>query len=136
MAFTLPPLPYLPTHWNRTIDMQTMEIHHGKHHAAYVTNLNKALEITPDLQTKPLEELLANIWPIVPDGIIAAVRNNGGGHAHDHACSGIYFPPNRRRGSQGEIERPSRLPLATLTRSRKNSMPPPRRALVQAGLGW
>jgi Fe-Mn family superoxide dismutase len=58
----------------------TMEIHHGKHHAAYVTNLNKALESAPALQGKSLEELLANNCAIVPEAIRTAVRNNAGGH--------------------------------------------------------
>ena len=58
----------------------TMEIHHGKHHNAYVTNLNKALESAPDLASKTVEELLANNCAIVPDNIRTAVRNNGGGH--------------------------------------------------------
>jgi Fe-Mn family superoxide dismutase len=58
----------------------TMEIHHGKHHQAYVTNLNKALESAPELASKSLEELLANNCAIVPEGIRTAVRNNGGGH--------------------------------------------------------
>jgi Fe-Mn family superoxide dismutase len=57
-----------------------MEIHHGKHHAAYVTNLNKALESAPELAEKSLEELLARNLVIVPEGIRTAVRNNGGGH--------------------------------------------------------
>jgi Fe-Mn family superoxide dismutase len=57
-----------------------MEIHHGKHHNAYVTNLNKALESAPDLANKSLEELLANNCAIVPESIRTAVRNNGGGH--------------------------------------------------------
>jgi Fe-Mn family superoxide dismutase len=59
-----------------------MEIHHGKHHAAYVTNLNKALESAPQLAGKSLDELLANNLAIVPDAIKTAVRNNGGGHAN------------------------------------------------------
>jgi Fe-Mn family superoxide dismutase len=57
-----------------------MEIHHGKHHGTYVTNLNKALESTPDLANKPIEELLANNLAGVPENIRTAVRNNGGGH--------------------------------------------------------
>ncbi len=63
------------------IDARTMEIHHGKHHAAYVTNLNKALEAHPDLQSKPVEDLLRN-FDAVPDAIKTAVRNHGGGHAN------------------------------------------------------
>src|SRR5579863_400286 len=82
MAFTLPPLPYAPETLEPYIDKMTMEIHHGKHHNAYVTNLNKALESAPDLASKSLSELLANNCAIVPETIRTAVRNNGGGHAN------------------------------------------------------
>ena len=80
MSFTLPPLPYAPDALEPHIDKLTMEIHHGKHHNAYVTNLNKALESAPDLASKTIEELLANNCAIVPEKIRTAVRNNGGGH--------------------------------------------------------
>ena len=80
MPFTLPPLPYAPDALEPHIDKMTMEIHHGKHHQAYVTNLNKALESAPDLASKTVEELLANNCAIVPENIRTAVRNNGGGH--------------------------------------------------------
>jgi superoxide dismutase, Fe-Mn family len=80
MPFTLPPLPYAPDALEPHIDKMTMEIHHGKHHNAYVTNLNKALESAPDLAGKSVEELLANNCAIVPEAIRTAVRNNGGGH--------------------------------------------------------
>jgi Fe-Mn family superoxide dismutase len=80
MPFTLPALPYAPDALEPHIDKMTMEIHHGKHHNAYVTNLNKALESAPDLASKSLEELLANNCAIVPEAIRTAVRNNGGGH--------------------------------------------------------
>jgi Fe-Mn family superoxide dismutase len=80
MPFTLPPLPYAPDALEPHIDKMTMEIHHGKHHNAYVTNLNKALESAPELQSKTVEELLAHNCAIVPDAIKTAVRNNGGGH--------------------------------------------------------
>src|SRR6266513_187625 len=80
MAFTLPPLPYAPDALEPHIDKMTMEIHHGKHHNAYVTNLNKALESAPNLANKTVEELLANNCAIVPEAIRTAVRNNGGGH--------------------------------------------------------
>ena len=82
MPFTLPPLPYAHDALEPHIDKLTMEIHHGKHHNAYVTNLNKALESAPDLASKTLEELLANNCAIVPDNIRTAVRNNGGGHSN------------------------------------------------------
>ena len=84
MSFSLPALPYAHDALEPHIDKQTMEIHHGKHHQAYVTNLNKALESAPDLANKSLEELLANGLAIVPDAIKNAVRNNGGG-AWNHA---------------------------------------------------
>jgi len=82
MPFTLPPLPYPPDALEPHIDKMTMEIHHGKHHQAYVTNLNKALESAPELANKSIEELLANNLAIVPDAIKTAVRNNGGGHVN------------------------------------------------------
>jgi Fe-Mn family superoxide dismutase len=66
MPFTLPALPYAPDALEPSIDKATMEIHHGKHHATYVTNLNKALESAPELANKSLEELLANNLAIVP----------------------------------------------------------------------
>src|ERR1700735_2006713 len=79
MPFTLPPLPYPADALEPAIDKMTMEIHHDKHHAAYVTNLNKALESAPALADKTIEELLANNCAIVPENIRTAVRNNGGG---------------------------------------------------------
>jgi len=80
MSFTLPALPYATDALEVSIDKMTMEIHHGKHHGAYVTNLNKALESAPALAGKSIEELLANNCAIVPENIRTAVRNNGGGH--------------------------------------------------------
>jgi Fe-Mn family superoxide dismutase len=81
MAHTLPPLPYPTDALEPHIDQRTMEIHHGKHHNAYVTNLNAALEKHPDLQSKTVEDLVRGINS-VPDDIRTAVRNNGGGHAN------------------------------------------------------
>jgi Fe-Mn family superoxide dismutase len=79
MAHTLPALPYDFAALEPHIDKQTMEIHHGKHHQAYVTNLNAALDKHPDLHKKTLDDLLKNLSS-VPEEIRAAVRNNGGGH--------------------------------------------------------
>ena len=79
MAHTLPPLPYAPDALEPHIDARTMEIHHGKHHQAYVNNLNAALEKAPELQDRPLEQLLADLNG-VPEAVRTAVRNNGGGH--------------------------------------------------------
>jgi superoxide dismutase, Fe-Mn family len=92
MAFTVPPLPYAFDALEPYIDKQTMEIHHDKHHGAYVTNLNKALESAPDLQNKTVEELLANNCAIVPDNIRTAVRNNGGGHINHSMFWQIMAP--------------------------------------------
>jgi Fe-Mn family superoxide dismutase len=80
MPFSLPSLPYPSDALEPSIDKMTMEIHHGKHHNGYVTNLNKALESAPDLASKSLEELLARNCAVVPDAIKTAVRNNAGGH--------------------------------------------------------
>ena len=79
MAFTLPALPYDPAALEPHIDAQTMGIHHGKHHQAYVTNLNAAIEKAPELAAKTLDDLLKNL-NAVPEAIRGAVRNNGGGH--------------------------------------------------------
>src|ERR1700737_4980305 len=79
VAFTLPPLPYPFDALEPHIDAKTMEIHHDKHHGAYVTNLNKALEGHADLQALSIEDLLTRL-DRVPENIRATVRNNGGGH--------------------------------------------------------
>ncbi len=92
MAFTLPNLPYAHDALEPYIDKATMEIHHGKHHNAYVTNLNKALESAPELAGKTIEELLANNLAIVPEGIRTAVRNNGGGH-YNHSIFWTLMAP-------------------------------------------
>ena len=92
MAFSLPALPYAHDALEPHIDTATMEIHHGKHHNAYVTNLNKALESAPELAGKSLEELLANNLAIVPDAIKTPVRNNGGGH-YNHSLFWTILAP-------------------------------------------
>jgi len=92
MAFELPPLPYAKDALEPHIDVQTMEIHHDKHHAGYVNNLNKALEGHADLQGKSLEELLRSIDSL-PENIRTAVRNNAGGHAN-HSLFWQILSPN------------------------------------------
>jgi Fe-Mn family superoxide dismutase len=81
MAYVLPPLPYPSNALEPYIDTTTMEIHHGRHHKAYVDNLNKALEGQAALASKPVEQLLREI-NLVPENIRQAVINNGGGHAN------------------------------------------------------
>lgn len=79
--FKLDPLPYAPSKNEPHIDAQTMEIHHGRHHAAYVNNLNAALAQNAEAAKIPLQDMLANLSK-VPESIRTAVRNNGGGHAN------------------------------------------------------
>ena len=81
MAYTVPPLPYAFDALEPHIDARTMEIHHDKHHAAYVNNLNAALKDHPELAAKPVNELIADL-SAVPEAIRPAVRNNGGGHSN------------------------------------------------------
>src|SRR5258708_1312709 len=99
MPFSLPPLPYPADALEPHIDKMTMEIHHGKHHNAYVTNLNKALESAPTLASKTVEELLANNCAIVPENVRTAVRNNGGGHINHSMFWTIMAP--KAGGSPG-----------------------------------
>jgi Fe-Mn family superoxide dismutase len=103
MAFTLPALPYATDALEPYIDKTTMEIHHGKHHNTYVTNLNKALESAPELADKSLEELLANNLAIVPDAIKTAVRNNGGGHSNHSIFWTILNAPGGQAAPSGAL---------------------------------
>jgi superoxide dismutase, Fe-Mn family len=96
MAHEVPPLPYAYNALEPHIDEQTMRIHHDKHHAAYVNNLNAALEKHPDLQQKRIEDLIKGI-NTVPEDIRTAVRNNGGGHVNHTMFWEIMGP-----GSSGQ----------------------------------
>jgi Fe-Mn family superoxide dismutase len=98
MPFQLPPLPFPSDALEPHIDKQTMEIHHGKHHNAYVTNLNTAIAKHPNLDGKPLHEILANNLAIVPEDIKTAVRNNGGGH-HNHSLFWEILNPAGKSGT-------------------------------------
>ncbi len=89
--FALPALPYDPAALEPHIDAQTMQIHHGKHHNAYVTNLNAALDKAPEWKGKGLSEILANLSQ-VPEAIRGAVRNNGGGHWNHSAFWRLMAP--------------------------------------------
>lgn len=91
MAYTVPPLPYAADALEPHIDAKTMEIHHDKHHVAYVTNLNNAIANT-DLANQSIESLCKNIEK-VPDNIRQPVRNNGGGHAN-HSMFWTIMAPN------------------------------------------
>ena len=101
MAHTLPALPYAFDALEPHIDTKTMEIHHGKHHQAYVTNLNAALDKHPELHSKSVEDLLRNI-DTVPEDIRTAVRNNGGGHAN-HSMFWQVMGPNAGGAPTGAV---------------------------------
>jgi superoxide dismutase, Fe-Mn family len=101
MAQSLPPLPYPSDALEPHIDKQTMEIHHGKHHNAYVTNLNAALEKHPELQSKSVEDLIRGISS-VPEDVRTAVRNNGGGHVN-HTMFWQVMGPNAGGQPSGAI---------------------------------
>ena len=101
MAHQLPPLPYDFAALEPHIDTQTMQIHHGKHHAAYVNNLNAALEKHPTLAGKSVDELIANL-AAVPEDIRTAVRNNGGGHVN-HAMFWQLMGPGKGGAPTGAV---------------------------------
>src|ERR1700704_12150 len=96
---TLPPLPYDFAALEPHIDAQTMQIHHGKHHQAYITNLNNALNKHPELLDKSVEELLRDISS-VPEDIRTTVRNNGGGHHNHPLFWTIMAPPAKGGGGE------------------------------------
>jgi Fe-Mn family superoxide dismutase len=99
--FTLPPLPYDYAALEPHIDAQTMQIHHGKHHQAYITNLNNALKDHSDLQGKTVEQLITNL-DSVPESIRTAVRNNGGGH-YNHSLFWQIMGPNAGGDPTGPV---------------------------------
>jgi Fe-Mn family superoxide dismutase len=101
MAYELPPLPYPFAALEPHIDAKTMEIHHDKHHQAYITNANNALKDYPDLAAKPVEELIANL-NAVPEAIRTAVRNNAGGHAN-HSFFWKIMGPNAGGEPKGKL---------------------------------
>ena len=102
MPFSVPPLPYPADALEPTIDKMTMEIHHDKHHNAYVTNLNKALEGHAALASKSVEELLVNNCAAVPENIRTAVRNNAGGHVN-HTMFWQIMAPKAGGAPKGKL---------------------------------
>jgi Fe-Mn family superoxide dismutase len=101
MAHTLPPLPYDKTALEPHIDATTMEIHHDRHHNAYVTNLNNAIAGNAELEAKSIEDLISNL-DSVPESIRAAVRNNGGGH-YNHTLFWNILGPNAGGAPTGAL---------------------------------
>ena len=99
--FTLPDLPYPESALEPYIDEETMKIHHGKHHAAYVQNLNDALKDFPELSAKKTEELIADL-EVIPEGIRTKVRNQGGGHAN-HSLFWTIMSPSKSALKEGTL---------------------------------
>ncbi|MEG0553129.1 MAG: superoxide dismutase, partial [Carnobacterium sp.] len=102
MAYELPELPYAYDALVPTIDEETMHLHHDKHHNAYVTNLNNAIEKYPKLAEKSIEELMSDLTA-VPEDIRTAVRNNGGGHVN-HSFFWKILTPNGSSEPTGELK--------------------------------
>src|ERR1700748_365965 len=98
MAFTLPALPYAFEALEPAIDATTMQIHHGKHHNAYVTNFNNAVASKPELASKSAEELIA-LLTSVPEDVRPAIRNNGGGHVN-HSLFWTLLAPKGKGGGE------------------------------------
>jgi Fe-Mn family superoxide dismutase len=101
MAFELPPLPYPKDALEPYIDALTMEIHHGRHHKAYVDNLNKALAGQTDWENKPIDQILRNLAAL-PESIRTAVRNHGGGHLN-HSLFWKWMGPNAGGAPTGKL---------------------------------
>lgn len=101
MAHTLPDLPYAKDALEPHIDAQTMEIHHDKHHAAYISKLNAAIEGNADLEAKSIEDLISDL-SAVPEAIRGAVRNNGGGHAN-HSLFWTILSPHGGGNPSGDL---------------------------------
>ncbi len=131
MAHELPPLPYPYDALEPHIDRQTMEIHHTKHHAAYVSNLNKALEGHPDLQAMSITELLSNLSR-VPESIRTAVRNNGGGH-FNHSLFWKIMKPNGGGEPRGELAQALKSAFGSFPEFRKKFS---EAAATRFGSGW
>ena len=102
MAFTLPDLPYPDNALEPVIDARTMEIHRTKHHQAYVTNLNKALESSPELASLTIDEICRRVATL-PDAIKAAVRNNGGGHFNHSLFWNVMGPQGKGGAPTAEL---------------------------------
>ena len=132
MAHEVPPLPYDYNALEPHIDEQTMRIHHDKHHAAYVTNLNAALEKHPELQQKSVEDLIKGI-NTVPEDIRTAVRNNGGGHVNHTMFWEIMGPGQGRRADRRARRRDQVVVRRASTASRSSSRRP---ASTRFGSGW
>ncbi|HSE53969.1 MAG TPA: superoxide dismutase [Gemmatimonadales bacterium] len=131
MPFTLAPLPYDAAALEPHIDAQTMQIHHGKHHQAYVTNLNAALESHPGLQNLAIEALIGDLSK-VPEASRAAVRNNGGGH-YNHTLFWQLMTPGGPKEPEGELAREITSGFGGLTGFKEQFQ---KAGMARFGSGW
>lgn len=131
MAYTLPDLPYPKDALEPHIDARTMEIHQGKHHAAYVNNLNKALEGNEDLSKKSIEDLMRDLAK-VPEAIRTAVRNNGGGHAN-HSMFWLSMKKSGGGAPKGELAKAIDKKFAAFDKFKEQFA---NAALTRFGSGW
>lgn len=131
MACELPKLPYALDALEPHIDARTLEVHHGKHHATYVANLNAALDKHPDLHRKPLEQLLRNLTS-VPEDIRTAVRNNGGG-VYNHSEYWKWMTPKSPGKPSGELARAIDAAWGSLEKFKEEFS---RAGMTRMGSGW
>ena len=131
MAHSLPDLPYGHDALEPHIDARTMEIHHGRHHNTYVTNLNNALEGHDDLAARSVEDLISNLDG-VPEGIRTAVRNNGGGHAN-HSLFWTIMSPGGGGDPSGDLADAINAAFGSLDAARDEFI---QAATTRFGSGW
>lgn len=131
MKHTLPQLPYAYDALEPYIDARTMEIHHALHHQAYVDKLNAALEKYPELQEKPIDELLKNLSAI-PEDIRGAVRNHGGGH-YNHSLFWNWLAPNSEKTPMGELAKKIEATFGSFEKCKEEFTSA---ALNRFGSGW
>ena len=131
MAYTLPALPYPTNALEPHIDARTMEIHHTKHHQAYINNVNTALEAHPDLAAKPVEELIRNL-AAVPEAIRTTVRNNGGGHAN-HSLFWTIMAPHAGGEPSGPLGEALKSTFGSFTSFKEQFT---KAAMGRFGSGW
>jgi Fe-Mn family superoxide dismutase len=133
LAYELPPLPYDYAALEPHIDTETMKLHHDKHHAAYVNNLNGAIEKHPELGKHSPEDLLRNLNTI-PEDVRAVVRNNGGGHVN-HSMFWTIMKPKGGGEPTGKIAEQIKKDFGSLMISRSSSMRPRPSSLGRGGVG-
>jgi superoxide dismutase, Fe-Mn family len=130
MAYSLPALPYAYNALEPHIDARTMEIHHTKHHQAYITNVNNAIAGT-ELETKSVEDLIANL-AAVPENIRGVVRNNGGGHAN-HSLFWTVIGPNAGGEPTGDLAAAIARDLGGYAKFKEDFA---KAAMTRFGSGW